>query len=76
MFEDHQRDEVAVRREILLDGQAIGQLSDVLTLGIVDGWRTSWPRTIRLPKCVCEPCVPVTYQPPQRCASGVLWSTE
>ena len=37
MFQDHQRDDVAVWREILFDSQAIGQLSDILALGIVDG---------------------------------------
>src|ERR1043166_1526094 len=26
------------------------------------------------PMCTCEPCVPVTYQPPQRRSNGVRWS--
>ena len=29
-------------------------------------------RTIRLPLCSCLPCVPVTYQPPQRRSNGVV----
>ena len=36
------------------------------------GWSRSSTNTFLI--CRCDPCVPVTYQPPQRCESGLRWS--
>ena len=76
MFENHQRHNIAVGGKIFVDRQPVSQFNDVLTLRIVDRFDdVPSCAVMRLPRCVCVPCVPVTYHPPQRSESGVVWST-
>ena len=72
VLEHHQRDDVAVRRRIEADRQPVLQVDHVHAVGVVHLFGPSCvPSQIMLPMCFWRPLVPVTYQPPQRSASGL-----
>ena len=69
MLEHQQGDDVALVRGVLR--RTAHPRFDVADSQLLEPLKVAVARINMLPRCTCLPCMPVTYQPPQREFNGV-----